>query len=90
MDKIRNSWRKYKCMLRANHYDSYHTDEERKRNCPKGVKQDVWNKFVDNESTPAAQTQRILGKKARQAMKTPHFSGRSGAARVAEAMVKLF
>ncbi|KAL5728893.1 hypothetical protein ACHQM5_001920 [Ranunculus cassubicifolius] len=86
LEKIHNYWRSHKSLLRTKHYDRYNTDEERKSNCPKGVTQAIWNKFVDNQSSPVAQARRKAGKIARQAMKTPHVSGRTGAARMAEAL----
>ncbi|KAL5728888.1 hypothetical protein ACHQM5_001916 [Ranunculus cassubicifolius] len=87
---MRNCWKKYKSLLRSKYYDAYNTDEERKRNRPNGIKQVIWNKFVDNESSPAAQALRISGRIARQSMKTPHVSGRTGAARMAEALVLIY
>ncbi|KAF9613579.1 hypothetical protein IFM89_009249 [Coptis chinensis] len=88
LQRIHNYWRSFKSVIRCKHYDLFDTDDERKANCPKGVRQDVWEIFVDKQSTPVAQARRKAGKFARQAMKTPHTSGRTGAARTAEALKK--
>ncbi|KAF6143264.1 hypothetical protein GIB67_039047 [Kingdonia uniflora] len=86
--KLNIYWRGFKCELRAKHYDMYDTDEERKSHCPRGVIQEDWDTFVDNQSTPTAQARRGRGKSARKAMKNPHTSGRLGAARTAEKLKK--
>lgn len=88
IERIHTYWRHHKSVLRLTHYDKYNTDEERKRHCPKGVRQDIWNIFVDNQSSPTAQARRKAGKHARQAMKTPHYTGRTGAARTEESLKK--
>lgn len=46
-----------------------------------------WFRFVEICSTPSAKAARRVGRQARQAMKSPHTSGRKGQARVAEEMV---
>ncbi|KAF9600271.1 hypothetical protein IFM89_005857, partial [Coptis chinensis] len=69
LKKVGKSFREYTHRLRVKHYDKYKNDDERKRNCPKGVKQDKWERFVDNESKPFRKRMRFIGKKSRQAKK---------------------
>ncbi|KAF9613583.1 hypothetical protein IFM89_009253 [Coptis chinensis] len=89
LQRIHNYWWSFKSVIRCKHYDMFDMDDERKANCPKGVRQYVWEIFVDKQSTPVAQARRKAGKFARQAMKTTHTSGRTGAARTAEALKQI-
>lgn len=68
-------------------YDKYDQDAIRKRNCPKGVKQEEWDRFVDLESMEQAKTRREKGKASRHELKFPHTTGRRGSARTEELMV---
>ncbi|KAF9594297.1 hypothetical protein IFM89_029438, partial [Coptis chinensis] len=88
LKKVGKSFREYKHRLRVKHYDKYKNDDERKRNCPKGVKQDEWERFVDNESKPFRKRMRLIGKKSRQAVKSLHTSGRRGSARTIHELKK--
>lgn len=85
--KVSSIWRDWKCSLRKDFYDKYQTDAERKRNVPNRVKPEDWERFVDMCSTTASQQLRAKGKRAREAVKSPHTSGRKGQARVAEELV---
>ncbi|KAF9588475.1 hypothetical protein IFM89_010501 [Coptis chinensis] len=87
LKKANEYWRKYKSKLRKIH-DKFRTDEERKRNCPGCVRQEDWERFVDNESMEAAKLRRVKGKISREAAKARHRSGRKGSARLAHDMKK--
>ncbi|KAF9622729.1 hypothetical protein IFM89_032909 [Coptis chinensis] len=81
LKKFAKSWREYKHRLQVKHYDKYDNDDERKRHCPKGVKREDWDRFVDNEAKPSRKRMRLVGKNSRKALKSLHTSGRRGAAR---------
>ncbi|XP_058115369.1 uncharacterized protein LOC131258227 isoform X2 [Magnolia sinica] len=87
LQKVNKSLRNWKWELRK-HYDRFDQDAERKRNCPKGVKQEEWDSFVDVESMEQSISRRENGKASRKEMKRPHTTGRRGAARTAEKMQK--
>ncbi|XP_058115400.1 uncharacterized protein LOC131258246 isoform X2 [Magnolia sinica] len=86
LQKVNKSLRNWKWELRR-HYDKFDQDAEGRRNCPKGVKQEEWECFIDVESSEQSISRRENGKASRKEMKHPHTTGRRGAARTAEKML---
>ncbi|KAF9590641.1 hypothetical protein IFM89_035959 [Coptis chinensis] len=89
LKKFAKSWREYKHRLQVKHYDKYDNDDERKRHCPKGVKREDWDRFVDNEAKPSRKRMRLVGKNSRKALKLLHTSGRRGAARTIHNLARI-
>ncbi|KAF6143428.1 hypothetical protein GIB67_029597 [Kingdonia uniflora] len=78
----------WKSRLRKNNCDAYETDEERKSKRPKGVKKEVWIKFVDRLSTPEEQAKREKRNAVISKMHSPHTTGRLGASGKKEILEK--
>ncbi|KAF5206879.1 hypothetical protein FRX31_003535 [Thalictrum thalictroides] len=89
--KMHRYFKKFKSQLMCEHYDKYKTNEERKINCPQGVRQEDWDIFVNNQSTPKAQARRYSCMRARAA-RSPQTSQAYSrqATRTAKATVYLF
>ncbi|KAF6174734.1 hypothetical protein GIB67_008789 [Kingdonia uniflora] len=69
-------------------YDPYPNDEVRKIKCPKRVRPEDWERFLELHREPRVIARRERGKAARKAMKRPDTSGRRGSGRTAERLWK--
>ncbi|KAL5727259.1 hypothetical protein ACHQM5_000475 [Ranunculus cassubicifolius] len=85
--KANTSWKNWKFRIRLR-YDEYTTDAERKLNPPKGVKPEDWETIIRKCSTEAEKCKRAQGVAARKQVKLLHTSGRRGAARTKQDLLK--
>ncbi|KAF6145149.1 hypothetical protein GIB67_020340 [Kingdonia uniflora] len=69
-------------------YDPYPNDEGRRTKCPKRVRHEDWEIFLELQREPRVIARRERGKAARKAMKRPHTSGRRGSGRIDERLRK--
>ncbi|KAF6166211.1 hypothetical protein GIB67_023921 [Kingdonia uniflora] len=70
-------------------FDECDTDDERKKNCPKKTKPEVWVRFDDLTSTEEVKASRERNKINRSKMLTPQTTRRKGVFRVADEMMEV-
>ncbi|KAF6150730.1 hypothetical protein GIB67_020813 [Kingdonia uniflora] len=81
-------WCDHNSKYRKFNYEPYPNDKVRKTKCPKSVRPEDWERFLELQREPRVIARRERGKAARKAMKRPHTSGRRGSGRAAERLRK--
>ncbi|KAM7482103.1 hypothetical protein LguiB_006686 [Lonicera macranthoides] len=84
LDSLAKKWRNWKCMLKAAHYNTHTTDEERLADRDERVLPDQWEYLISYWNSEEGEKRSAINKEIRARQKFNHTTGTKSFARVRE------